>query len=192
MKRKTDLFDTSLKVVDIYSKDQQRWTADDYVQAMESLSDTKMDFNVSFERRLLMSVAFRNLSPRSSKLLMLCQNNAWMKPVGDRRKINKHSTSEKDKQIYEAQPFYCPYNLCVAFGIGSKKQISEAFKELKAFGFIDLIGVARRNYRSVYELSDKWESKTAEDIKQIRADLKQKKQTKDSNRNLETVFKVAI
>lgn len=174
MKRKTDLFDTSPKVIDIYSKDQQRWTADDYVQAMSSLSDAKMDFNVSFERRMLMSVAFRMLSPRATKLLMLCWNNTWMEPVGDRRSIGKHGISKQGKQVYEAEPFMCPYNLCVAFGVGSRKQISEAFRELKALGFLDQVGVSKKNYPNIYKRSVRWESLTAEDIKQIRADLKQK------------------
>lgn len=189
---KPDLFDTSPKVTDIYSKDQQRWTPDDYVQAMEGLSDAKMAFQVCFQRRMLMSPAFRALSPRASKLLILCWNNTWMEPVGERRSIGKHSTSKQGKQIYEAEPFMCPYNLAVAFGVGSRKQISEAFQELKALGFLDQVGVSKKNSPNIYKRSVRWESLTAEDIKQIQVDLKQKKQISDSNRNLETVFKVTI
>lgn len=187
-KPKKDLFDTSPKVTDIYSKEQQRWTPDDYIQAMEGLSDAKMAFLVCFQRRMLMSPAFRSLSPRASKLLVLCWNNTWMEPSGDRRSIGKHGRGK----VYEAEPFHCPYNLAIAFGVGSRKQISEAFRELKSFGFLDQVGVSKRNSPNVYKRSTRWESLTADDINKIRQDLKSKTQISDSNSNLEHLFKVAI
>lgn len=169
-KRKPDLLKPDAPgVKDIFDKQRERWTRDDYEAAMGQLSDSLMEFNVSVQRRTLVSPAFLALSCRASKLFIACLNSAWRaRAGGDVRNVNKHT----DKLTYSFEPFMLPYNLAAAFNIGSKKQIAQAFAELKSFGFIVQEGVSHYNRPNVYRISDEHLRLTKEDILNIKQELR--------------------
>lgn len=157
------------KTQDIFNKQRERWTKADYEAAMSQLSDSLMEFNISIPRRTIVSPAFLALSGRAVKLLIACLNVAWRSRTGgDVRNINKHT--ERLRYVYE--PFMLPYNLAAAFGIGTKKQISQSFTELKSFGFIAQVGVSHYNRPNVYRISDEYLKHSKQDVLTIKKELK--------------------
>lgn len=176
--RKADLFAPDVpQTRDIFDKQRTRWTKNDYIKALQSLDFPRLKFNVWFRREMLVSPAFLMLSPRAAKLLMCCWNVTWLDPAGlDKRNTNKHTIDDKNtpqnEMSYEAAPFMLPYNLAEAFSVGTPKQITKAFQELKALGFIQQLGVSRRNYPNVYERSEGWRDLSFEDVQRIQTELK--------------------
>ena len=175
---KSDLFAPEAPATrDIFDKQRSRWTKGDYIKALQSLSDRRLKFNVWFQREMLVSPAFLMLSPRAAKLLMCCWNVTWLDPAGlDKRNTNKHTIDDRstpqNEMTYETAPFMLPYSLAEAFGVGTRKQITKAFQELKALGFIKQIGISRRNYPNVYKRSEGWRRLSFEDVQRIQAELK--------------------
>lgn len=175
-----DLYNQDAPVTrDIFSKCRARWTKNDYIKALRGLSDRRLNFNVWFKREMLVSPAFLMLSPRGSKLLMCCWNVTWLDPVGlDKRNTGKHNIDDRNtpqpEMTYETAPFMLPFSLAEAFGVGTRKQITQAFRELKALGFVEQIGISRRNYPNIYRRSDGWKELSFEDVQRIQKELKNK------------------
>ena len=65
----------------------------------------------------------------------------------------------------------CPYKDIRKAGIGSNQTISNNFRQLEAYGFIDIQG-GGFHVANKYKFSDKWQNYSEEDIKRIRQELK--------------------
>lgn len=152
-----DLFNNTIKVKSPFDKERSRWTVDDYRSAMGDRSFPARNFTLDILIRFLVeSPAFLSLSPRATKLFIACVNATWInsdvttKRPGKRKANSEYDREKEDRPDLDAEPFYCPYAYAKVFGVGSDKQIAQAFRELKAFKFIEQVGVSRRNMPNIY------------------------------------------
>ena len=166
---------TKKRPLDLFDKQRERWTKEDYRIALGQLTDKKLNFSIlMLTRRTMVSPAFLELSPRATKLLLCAMNNTWVaESYKDRRNTNKHT--EGIASVIETEEFVCPYSLAEAFGVGSRKQIKEAFAELKALGFIEQIGVRKPNAMNVYIHSQDHLKLNYEQVAEIKQGLKKPK-----------------
>lgn len=65
----------------------------------------------------------------------------------------------------------CPYKDIRNAGIGSNQTIANNFRQLEAYGFIDIQG-GGFHVPSKYKFSDKWQNFSEEDIERTRQELK--------------------
>lgn len=149
---KRDLFDTSIEVRSIFDKSRNHWSVEDYRRALSELSDEKMKFRFYvLDRMTVASPAFMSLSPRAGKLYIAAINAAWISERVNKRTIEKHEDTVGWYDLRPmSHPFHLPFNLCKAFNVGNSRQIRQAFDELMMFGFLEQIGVSRRNYPNTY------------------------------------------
>lgn len=159
----------------IFDKDRRRWNVDDYRIALSQLPDKLLNFSfLMITRRMVVSPAFLSLSPRSAKLLIACINATWIEDsYKDTRNLNKHNPGKHD--AIKTLPFNCPYSLAQVFNVGSRKQVKEAFDELKSYQFIVQVGKSWYNRPNVYRHVEGYLNLTWEDCDQIKQDLKKKK-----------------
>lgn len=151
----------------------KRWSQQDYLDSLKSLTDAQLNFNFQYiTRRMLISPAFRILTPRAVKLLLLCINASWYKSDknSNRRNIGKHAMGKVE--TVKPQKFMLPYNFIKCFGISSHDQIHKAFEELKAFKFLKLVRDGKQRQPNVYQLINKYQVLSDSDVLEIKSRLR--------------------
>lgn len=172
----TDLFEQLRADLDRESgESRKRWSQQDYLDSLKNLTDAQLNFNFQYiTRRMVVSPAFRSLSPRAVKLLLLCINASWYTSDknSSRRNIGKHAVGKVE--TVKPGRFMLPYNFIKCFGITSHDQIHKAFTELKELKFLRLVKDGKQRQPNEYQLISKYQDLSESDVVEIKNRLKEK------------------